>query len=50
MKETNEILHAIAISWGFTSFAAWFTVHGNDIELVKNIVHDAIEVAKSENS
>tara|TARA_R110000744_G_scaffold234959_1_gene352653 strand:- start:1117 stop:1266 length:150 start_codon:yes stop_codon:yes gene_type:complete len=48
MKETNEILHAIAISWGFDSFAAWFTVHGSDIELVKNIVHDAIEMVASE--
>jgi hypothetical protein len=48
MKETKDILDAIAISWGFDSFAAWFTVHGSDIELVKNIVHDAIEVAKSE--
>ena len=48
MKETNEILQAIATSWGFASFAAWFAVHGTDVELVKNIVHDAIEVAKSE--
>tara|TARA_R110000751_G_scaffold104214_1_gene199670 strand:+ start:808 stop:957 length:150 start_codon:yes stop_codon:yes gene_type:complete len=48
MKETNDILLALAVSWGFDSFADWFAAHGNDIEFVKTFFHDTIEVVKSE--